>query len=629
MSYEPSENAKPLSQWDVVFLSHRDVNAQIPINFLTQAGVSIQAACFANGVYDTNAAQTCISNLIGARFERFVLDLYWDHGLRQYNLCPVQFPLTASRSTSLSHSRISSATRLSTVLLTRTSTTSKHTTTARQSPVTTAAITSAGTLTGSTSITGSSTSTAPTVTLVSTNGDTLDVLGPYQCAESLNLPWVLALFNDYFQKTSNTVSANFLFFQINLHAAASSVHPNLPTPAPVGQELPGSSELLSGSLDLGLPGYMYTPEMLQDDRLDLNASWFDVPLNKGPIAEYYTISDLSNGQMTTENGWPSTSFVLLTKAKRLLLSWGTIDPQMKGYDFAGDASIIFDASAVTRPVVIDSNGAGDLISGCFFRDDTLSLAKVNSSWAQTKQFREFPALTNNITSCGISPVLNATLDRSAADYNPGPYSAFVQASIWSWAAGEPRNTSGTGTDMDDTKSQKRCALLDPNPAYKGHWRAEDCQLKYPVACRVDNQPYEWRISTLAANYGTAPFICDITNTTFDVPRTGLENTYLYQTILGKTPASHDDPGAAAAAGGVWINFNSLDVEGCWVRGVNATCPYYEDPGAKQQREILVPTIGALILLILTVLTLFVKCNVNRRNSRVRKRGGDWYDGIPA
>ena len=91
-------------------------------------------------------------------------------------------------------------------------------------------------------------------------------------------------------------------------------------------------------------------------------------------------------------------------------------------------------------------------------------------------------------------------------------------------------------------------------------------------------------------------------------------------------------GAEDPPAGVWINFNSLNLQTCWVAtGPNGTCPYYDDSRATQSRQVLVPTIAAIIVLILTALTLFVKCSANRRNSKNRRRGeGGWdYEGVPS
>jgi hypothetical protein len=125
----------------------------------------------------------------------------------------------------------------------------------------------------------------------------------------------------------------------------------------------------------------------------------------------------------------------------------------------------------------------------------------------------------------------------------------------------------------------------------------------------------------------APYSCP-DNSTFSPPRTGLENRYLYHSVL----SSGVKINTAEEATGIWINLNSLDIATCWVAtGPNGTCPYYVDESAEQSRQVLVPTIGAIIAFLLTALTIFVKCNANRRNSRTRRRGdGGWdYEGVPS
>jgi len=131
-------------------------------------------------------------------------------------------------------------------------------------------------------------------------------------------------------------------------------------------------------------------------------------------------------------------------------------------------------------------------------------------------------------------------------------------------------------------------------------------------------------------FGAAIDACS-DGTRFDLPRTGLENTYLYQKILNDSRSASDSD-AELREKGVWINFNSLDVQDCWTSGgPNATCPYTDNGEEVRQRNVLIPTIAALIVLILTVLTLLVKCNENRRNSRTRRRGDNgWdYEGVPS
>ena len=81
---------------------------------------------------------------------------------------------------------------------------------------------------------------------------------------------------------------------------------------------------------------------------------------------------------------------------------------------------------------------------------------------------------------------------------------------------------------------------------------------------------------------------------------------------------------------LWVNFNDLDAESCWVVGQNQTCPYAN--GVSDDRTVIVPTVSAVIVFVLAALTIFVKCAANRQKSRHRKRRVDdgWdYEGVPS
>jgi len=590
----------------------------VPINFVTHPGISATAACFGDGIYDPVLAQRCISDLLAAEFRRIILDVYWDPGVRQYNLCPVAIPTAALSTTSLS---ATSAAALST---TASSFTSSRNGSLSQPPNQSTLSGTNKTLSPSEGFSSTPASTAPVTSVTSSAGEILLEFGPYTCGPALNLEWVALLLLDFFQKTSDIVEANLLFVEFNLHAAAPTVAPEEPAHTPQGNDLPQSNELIGQQFINAVADYIYEPALLQSERADLNDSWFMAPKLAHPILEFFETQTLSNGHLSTLDGWPTESYLLISKGMRLMLNWGRIDPQMEGYDFSGDSNTIFASRDVVEPRDIDANGAGDLISGCFYHEGVTDVARVNPSWARSTQAEYFPDLINNITSCGISPILNHTLGNTMANDDITSYNSFMHAAVWNWAVGEPRNHSVPA------QSQFRCAILDPTSAYRGHWRVEDCQQMYPVACRVNNQPYVWEVSSDHVPYGAGPAACP-TNTTFDVPRTGLENTYLTHKILSSSPLSDESNGGL---NGVWLNYNSLDVVQCWVdSGPDGTCPYYEDPGAIQERSILVPTIGALIVLILTVLTLFAKCSSNRKNSRIRRRGlglGSWeYEGVPS
>ena len=586
--------------------------------------MSLRAACFADGVYDPAAAETCVSNLLDARFEKFILDLYWDSGLRQWSLCPVQLPGSNYPTTSSLQTTVATAKALSSAGLTPS--VSSLDAKRQQTHASNATLTSPSTSIGSQNLTVTSTSSTPSATFTNVNGEPLYKVGNYECSSSLNLAWISSLFVDYFGQTPDTVSANFVFWEIDLHAAASSTNPLGPASAPKGGELPGPEELVSNIILSPFDSYIYTPAILETDRININSSWFDVPEGKQPLLGYFTITTLSNGDLATPDGWPSMSYMLLTKARRILLSWGTKDPQMENYTTAADAGTIFSRSDASKPVSVTSNSIGELTSGCFYHsDETTMTSQTNSSWAVNPQLQAGPNLTNNLTTCGISPILNSTLSSSPAT-SPSPYVSFVHSTVWSWAASEPRNTSNlTTSSSPGLNAQFRCALLDPASA--GHWRVDNCLNKFPVACRHANTPYNWTVSPHSYAFATAPAGCP-EDTFFDVPRTGLENKYLLHALRAAHPSSPPD--------GLWLNLNSLSVANCWVPPghANASCPYAGNPD-QQSRDILVPTIAAMIVLILTALTIFVKCNVNRRRGRVVKRhkrlgpGGGWYDGIPA
>jgi len=582
-------------------------------------------ACFGDGTYDEDATEKCLSNLLELQFRKFVIDLYWDTANSQFNLCPVAFPPTASNATTTAQAvpTVSSQPIFSTSL-------TGASIAARQSvnfTGTATAILDGSVTTGSTPM-----SAAPVATVTGTTGNPLLDFGSVRCSRSLTLSSVISLFSDYVGTTSNTIDARLQFLEFSLHVAAPYEDPSLIPSAPPTNQLPGFDELVGQRFSNSLNIYMYTPSALNTDRIDLNSSWFRAATRDHyPITQYFQTYINSQGNLATQNGWPNEVWLQVTQGRRLLLSWGQIAPQMQGYNFSADSGFVFAAGSLSADRQIGPDDIGRLASGCFYHENDFSVARPNSSWAVTSpSFRgldDVGALVGNITSCGIAPMLNDTLGNTGAQNNFLPYQNFSFSAVWSWAADEPKNASNPQVDTDSVGSQFRCALLDPSDGYQGHWRVEDCRRQYRAACRVANEPYVWRLSTYEVPYGFGSEACD-GNSTFAVPRTGLENTYLYHHVLDSARTKRDNNPLS----GLWVNFNSLDVESCWVdTGLNGTCSYYEDEEAVQRRQVLIPVIGALIILILTVLTFFVKCNTNRKNSRTRRRGeGGWdYEGVPS
>jgi hypothetical protein len=327
-----------------------------------------------------------------------------------------------------------------------------------------------------------------------------------------------------------------------------------------------------------------------------------------------------------------------------MVQFGDVDPQMASYNFDGDASTIFPSNYLTSTPPVDASSTGAIVSGCLFDPSITTISTLNSSWAvntvgsgSISSLNDLPPLLtlgSTLTNCGFSPLLNQTLNSTTADSGYLAYQLFASsAAIWSWGANQPINASES-----DSTSNDRCAVLD---ATSGKWSAGDCGEPHHAACRVRQEPYVWRISSARPAYDRSDQVCDQEDedSTFDVPRTVLENAHLlsawrlYRTNAASRPSPSDDDDDRDDTL-LYLNFNQLDLAGCWVRGSNTTCPYRSSP-QDDTRRIAVPVVGAVIVLGLSVLTVLVKCAGNRttaRRRRKRMRGKDegWdYEGVPS
>jgi hypothetical protein len=284
---------------------------------------------------------------------------------------------------------------------------------------------------------------------------------------------------------------------------------------------------------------------------------------------------------------------------------------------------------VSEDISVDRNvsfgPSGKLDQGCFMNADNTS--KSANSWAVSSQLGFLPLAPqsstsipsiSNLTACGISPILNETLLGNTADKQIDPYRSVAYSSIWSWSPGEPRNISTTETN----NALIRCAAMDSS--LNGRWRVADCTERHYAACRSDSDPYSWRLSESKGTYSSGAGDCP-KGSSFSVPRTGLENGHLFF-VLSRSDVSDTSP--------LWVNFNSLNRESCWVAGVNSTCPYNPPSASDTRRDVIMPTIAAVIVFAIAALVVFVKCTANRQKYRRARRrktsdeGGD-YEGVPS
>ncbi|GAB1204915.1 hypothetical protein APSETT445_003579 [Aspergillus pseudonomiae] len=598
LNYNPDQSSLINTKWETIFLSERDVAGQIPLNYITSSGVSVTAACFGNNVFETQSAEKCISNLLSVGYRRFLVDLYWSAGLRAWTFCPVAIP--------------------------------------KNVPVVTVSTTPTMTPTATASAAQS------TATLVSSSsGWPVYELGPYLCSENLDLSGLIDIFQDYFKDTTSQLNVYIRYLTFNLHVAASAAAPELPAAKVSGDELPSFSERVDTLIDDRLFYYIYTPSRLANERSNLNESWYEVDDGYKPITEYFATHELSDGTQSTPDGWPASKYVQLAQERRLFLEYGSVDPQLEDYNLtAGKSEVIFPPRYLASLVPAPSADEGGLDYGCFYDADAFQVSEVNSSWAlssslsqphglnETYALRELSERVVNLTACGLTPILNNTLFNKTADQEVAPYKNISLSSTWAWAEGEPQGADVA--DNIDSPQYDRCAVLDVSVG--GHWRVANCTDVRRVACRVANLPYTWTVSSTAHSYTDAYSEACPDNTTMGVPRTGLENTYLYRYLLTQPSNIIDPTSPDRAKREIWLDFNSRDITSCWVTGgPEAKCPYASDPKQLEKKTVLVSTIAGIVICIITALTLFVKCNTNRRNSRRGKRiiQGWEYEGVPS
>ncbi|KAK8172878.1 hypothetical protein BKA80DRAFT_26932 [Phyllosticta citrichinensis] len=628
--YVPTDGTELPPPWSIALLSQRDLSLTIPINFVTQPAVSLAAACFSKHDYTETTAKTCLSNLLEVGFRRILVDLYWDAGRSIWSLCPVEIPESAA---SDDDSAVVSATTSADPSLISVTMADK-TLDGRQEPTPTLPSSSiAESSTSTETITASATSTHPPAKIVHQSGETLVEVDAYNCSSTLDISSITSILADYLKSTSDTIHASFLYLTLNIHAASNSS--STAASAPAASHLPSSNNSLSNMLNANLSSYLYTPKQLRDDRLDLNQSWASNQFFRDGAFAYFTITANVNGHLSTADGWPTEAVLEFgPEHYRMLASLGTVDPQMADYESGADGDAIFSTDTFMGTRNVSYTSSGNISSGCLFdASNTPTEPLLNASWAMSpvtqvpdvnsaQWYNSSIASVSNLTACGISPLVNQTLS-DGADVNYEAYEWASLSAIWSWTTGEPRNLSSSTSNA----AYMRCATMKTSTV--GRWVLTDCTETHHAACRVGSQPYEWRVSNSSEGYSNGDSMCP-PNTTFDTPRTGLENSYLFAELrrhVATHPESYDQDAS------LWVDLNSLDVAQCWVVGYNTNCPYTSGAVADENRLVVVPTVAAIIVFILAALTIFIKCAANRRTSRRgrRRKGSEgWdYEGVPS
>ncbi|KAF8426862.1 hypothetical protein EV426DRAFT_715129 [Tirmania nivea] len=579
--YIPDVNIDQVDpSWETILLSTRDAAQDIPINFKPTPSISLTRACFSDGEY-TASKSTCLSNLLAFGYSRFVIDLYWLPDKSEWSLCP--------------------------------------------------------------------TSTLSSVS--SPQGNQIvcdDALGG-------NLDWLWSFWNDWLEKTEYNTLASVVVLVFNLYPDV-----NIRGDTDAGSKPP--SPIWSASRDF--PSRIYTPLDLRQDRENLNVTWLNGGDEGDDEGRYFTVRTRQDGGLSSVDAWPSEGYLSFEKGERLLLGFG--DVWVQGFEFEvggnGDGDYFFGKEQIGWPYK-ESNKAK-----CFFDTGKTSVSEVNNSWAGMVGDRWTREAMLEAVGCGYSPLVNSTAVstttatnipiNSTNSSNSSPdlanplidYFALIKGTIWSWAPGQPSPPPSNMTDKEIDLF--RCAVMD---THTGRWVVADCNEHYRAACRVDDRPYKWTVGDRPGSYSDARKLCP-KRASFDVPRSALENRYLWRAMnetlaASSAQASRKSRGGeglvvARRDGGVsgldraWVDFQSLGHRACWVRGgdmgAEQGCPYgNEDQGNK---KVIVPTVAAVIVLVVAGLMVFVKVGSGRWERRRKKRWREarkwgkegWeYEGVPA
>ncbi|KAK6000297.1 hypothetical protein QM012_003929 [Aureobasidium pullulans] len=663
-SYAPDPSTALSLTLYTALLSQRDVASRIPINYVTAPGVDLTPVCFSDRRYEDAAAQQCLSNLLALGFHRLVVDLYWDQSRQTWSLCPVELstqgnstsPIntggnpsslsTSSSSTSssatLTQAKVSVDTaELSKRRVLRSSLisanddvhqwgevharqTSEYSSESAAASITNAALTAATLASDASS--GSSSAAMSQTSSAAQPSQTGHQIGNYSCTESIGISTITNVLADYFQATENDLNATFKYLEFNVRLAAPFDDPMDSTNPADPDRLPTYGNYISDLINSTLSSFLYTPAALRSERANLNQSWFSRDVENPPVVDYMTTIPLDDGSgLYTPNGWPSESIIMFLRALRVIAGIGSVDSQMQQYDFGADADTMFLPGSISRDVSTTQSSDGTVTGGCLYQPGNTTLSAVNSSWAISNSLPNMTSLNTTVhaaldlSSCGISPILDKPLLGSLAIGNSTTYRRYARESIWGWGADEPSDSLTTAT------TSRHCAVA--NLTNNGLWEVADCTDENHFICRRNNSPYEFDVSDDKGRYYQGDEACD-EDFSFAVPRTALENRYMIAGMRDWVARQTDFDDAPA----FWLSINDIDTKDCWVSGVDATCPYRDDDRDGSKRTVVIPTVAGVIVLLLAILTILVKCAANRRNTRRRlKRGeGGWdYEGVPS
>ncbi|KAF9138836.1 hypothetical protein BG015_002243 [Linnemannia schmuckeri] len=286
------------------------------------------------------------------------------------------------------------------------------------------------------------------------------------------------------------------------------------------------------------PQSIYTPNLLELDRADIEASWW----KDGPVGlDYYnTTRNPTTNKLEAPTGWPTSLYLRKEAKRRIVIGIGANNLAANTTYNITDDYQTFHRQAAMGPSM--TNGSLLRVSSTL-NQDTCSLPVPGVMMYPTGSEENFDQLTplkgiggpntndvtwsfasmsdndmspwtflsgRVVTNCGFSSLVEGRSQSLS-------YSEQTAMTIWSWDLNQPPDEM-----MRDRNH--RCGAMKSN----GRWVVQNCNDKLPVACRKIGTSFQWMIYEKGAgNYR------DVTcpeGYRFDVPRTVRENQILYATI---------------------------------------------------------------------------------------------------
>ena len=140
----------------------------------------------------------------------------------------------------------------------------------------------------------------------------------------------------------------------------------------------------------------------------------------------------------------------------------------------------------------------------YYEDSTFVSSAVDPSEAEADYEANSlaPAKVASMTRCGVNLL---GMDQIL------PQDGRLEASVWSWAPGQPKRLQGACT------AQRR---------RDGRWTSRKCRVRLRASCRAAGGT--WSLSDSRVRYGAARAACRHEGKRLKLPRTGYQNELLHQ-----------------------------------------------------------------------------------------------------